>query len=157
MRTKDRLRLRRKLRGLRYGRAPHQVHREPKVGEDDDEEDKVHDQVQHVSEELQVEHVNTLVLPATLQPGIDHGQCVFEEGADDGGGQDDIFKGEQQVHARTLLERLVHQVLQEQTVHRLWAYQTLEDVNSGHLQCHEDQAAMRRRANACALSLGQEL
>ena len=46
--------------------GPHQVHREAKVGEDDDEENEVYNQVQHVCEQLQVEHIHTLLLPAAL-------------------------------------------------------------------------------------------
>ena len=46
--------------------GPHQVHREAKVGEDDDEENEVHHQVQHVCEQLQVEHIHALLLPAAL-------------------------------------------------------------------------------------------
>ena len=97
----------------------HQVDWEPKVGEDNHEEDEVHEEVQHVGEELQVEDVDALVLPAALQPGVNHGQGVLEEGADDGRGQDDVLEGEQQVHARALLQRLADQVLQECAVHGL--------------------------------------
>ncbi len=59
------------------------MHRQPEVGEDNYEEDEVHKEVQHVREELQVEDVDALLLPAALQPGVDHRQGVLEEGADD--------------------------------------------------------------------------
>ena len=40
--------------------APHQVQRQAIVREDDDEEDDVDEQVQHVRQQLQVEHVHAL-------------------------------------------------------------------------------------------------
>jgi len=50
----------------RPGRA-RQVQRQAVVGEDNEEEDDVDAQVQQVGDELQVEHVRALALPAALQ------------------------------------------------------------------------------------------
>ena len=62
-----------------HGQEAHQVQGQPVVGEDDDEEDEVHEEVQHVGDELQVEHVDALVLPATLHVVVDHRQAVLDE------------------------------------------------------------------------------
>ncbi len=58
----------------------HQVERQAIVGEDDDKEDQVDEQVKHVSHELQVEHIDSLVLPAPFHVVVNHRQHVLEEG-----------------------------------------------------------------------------
>ena len=50
------------------------------VGEDNDEEDQIDQQVQHVCHKLQVEDIDSLVLPSALPVVVYHRQRVLEEG-----------------------------------------------------------------------------
>ncbi len=48
----------------------YQVEREAVVGEHDDEEDDVHQEVQHVGHQLQVEHVHALQAGTSFNPAF---------------------------------------------------------------------------------------
>ena len=50
----------------------HQVEGQAIIGEDDDKEDDVDQQVQHVCDQLQVEDIDALVLPASLHVIVHH-------------------------------------------------------------------------------------
>jgi hypothetical protein len=66
------------LRATARQRA-HQVQRQAVVCEHDDEEYAVHEEVQHVLEQLQVEHGAALAVPAALERRVRHGQQVLGE------------------------------------------------------------------------------
>ena len=89
------------------------------VGEDDDEKDEVDGEVEHVGDELQVEDIDALLLPTALHVVVDGGQHIFDEGADNDGGLDDILKGKEQVHRGAALQGLAHCVLETHHVDAL--------------------------------------
>ena len=63
----------------RGGTAAHQVEWQAVVGKGDGEEHQVHEEVEQICEELQVEDVDALLLPAPLHVGVDAGQHVLDK------------------------------------------------------------------------------
>ena len=69
---------------LGAGTQAHQVQGQAIVGEDNDKKYEVDQQVQHISDQLQVENIDTLVLPPPFHVVVNHGQHVLKEGRHNG-------------------------------------------------------------------------
>mmetsp|Transcript_17113 Transcript_17113/g.51200 ORF Transcript_17113/g.51200 Transcript_17113/m.51200 type:complete len:216 (-) Transcript_17113:622-1269(-) len=57
--------------------VPHQVERQSVVGEHDDEEHQVDKQMEHISDELQIEHVGPFAFPPPLQRRVHHRKSIL--------------------------------------------------------------------------------